>query len=169
MWLRFPGEYRGLDIVKFRTINRYIKYYPGFPITAAWSSNFSYCNILHRGLSCYIRQLYKLRYQTFMTLYAYIEGILPKGPYLLCVSMAGRALSAGHYRYVIWISNWCDAQIISCFQTWQHGRQQIESHTRNPYQEIGILSCFLFSNAGPWGIYLVVAQAWWSICEVNSY
>ena len=25
----------------------------------------------------------------------YIEGILPKGPYLLCVSMAGRALLAG--------------------------------------------------------------------------
>ena len=28
-----------------------------------------------------------------------IEGILPKGPYLPCVSMAGRALLAGYPRY----------------------------------------------------------------------
>ena len=31
---------------------------------------------------------------------AYIEGILPKGPYLPCVSMAGRALLAGYPRHV---------------------------------------------------------------------
>ena len=30
----------------------------------------------------------------------YIEGILPKGPYLPCVSMAGRALLAGYPRYI---------------------------------------------------------------------
>ena len=30
---------------------------------------------------------------------AHIEGILPKGPYLPCVSMAGRALLAGYPRY----------------------------------------------------------------------
>ena len=29
----------------------------------------------------------------------YIKGILPKGPYLPCVSMAGRALLAGYHRY----------------------------------------------------------------------
>ena len=29
----------------------------------------------------------------------HIEGILPKGPYLSCVSMAGRALLAGYHRY----------------------------------------------------------------------
>ena len=29
----------------------------------------------------------------------HIEGILPKGPYLPCVSMAGRALSVGYPRY----------------------------------------------------------------------
>ena len=33
-----------------------------------------------------------------------IEGILPKGPYLPCVSMAGRALLAGYHRYVIAIA-----------------------------------------------------------------
>ena len=32
--------------------------------------------------------------------FIYIEGILPKGPYLPCVSMAGRALLAGYHRYV---------------------------------------------------------------------
>ena len=31
---------------------------------------------------------------------AHIEGILPKGPYLPCVSMAGRALLAGYPRYL---------------------------------------------------------------------
>ena len=30
--------------------------------------------------------------------YLYIEGILPKGSYLPCVSMAGRALLAGYHR-----------------------------------------------------------------------
>ena len=29
-----------------------------------------------------------------------IEGILPKGPYRPCVSMAGRALLAGYHRYM---------------------------------------------------------------------
>ena len=33
-----------------------------------------------------------------------IEGILPKGPYLPCVSMAGRAILAGYHRYVIAIA-----------------------------------------------------------------
>ena len=32
----------------------------------------------------------------------HIEGILPKGPYLPCVSMAGRAFLAGYHRYVMW-------------------------------------------------------------------
>ena len=31
-----------------------------------------------------------------------IKGILPKGPYLPCVSMAGRALLAGYPRYIRW-------------------------------------------------------------------
>ena len=34
--------------------------------------------------------------------HAYIKGILPKGPYLPCVSMAGRALWAGYHRHVQW-------------------------------------------------------------------
>ena len=36
----------------------------------------------------------------------YVEGILPKGPYLPCVSMAGRALLAGYpWCMVIWSIN----------------------------------------------------------------
>ena len=34
-------------------------------------------------------------------IYEHIEGILPKGPYLPCVSMAGRALLAGYHRYEV--------------------------------------------------------------------
>ena len=37
---------------------------------------------------------------------AHIEGILPKGPYLPCVSMAGRALLAGYPRYASANSTW---------------------------------------------------------------
>ena len=48
----------------------------------------------------------------------HIEGILPKGPYLPCVSMAGRALLAGYPRYPtpalsyvktnnVYITLWC--------------------------------------------------------------
>ena len=33
----------------------------------------------------------------------YIEDILPKGPYLPCVSMAGRALLAGYPWYLAWV------------------------------------------------------------------
>ena len=36
--------------------------------------------------------------------YRHIEGILPKGPYLPCVSMAGRALLAGYPRYELYIT-----------------------------------------------------------------
>ena len=35
----------------------------------------------------------------------HIEGILPKGPYLPCESMAGRALLRGYHRYaILWMS-----------------------------------------------------------------
>ena len=38
----------------------------------------------------------------------YIEGILPKGPYLPCVSMAGRTLLAGYPRYILSIIYICN-------------------------------------------------------------
>ena len=40
-------------------------------------------------------------HQTTIRCQPHIEGILPKGPYLPCVSMAGRALLAGYSRYEI--------------------------------------------------------------------
>ena len=45
------------------------------------------------------------------TRYWQFDGILPKGPYLLCVSMAGRALLAGyhwvlHALMVMWVVYW---------------------------------------------------------------
>ena len=50
----------------------------------------------------------------------YIEGILPRGPYRPCVSMAGRALLAGYHRYVdhenfrIWIGWYSSKPFKSC-------------------------------------------------------
>ena len=48
--------------------------------------------------------------------YLYIEGILPKGPYLPCISMAGRALLAGYHR----CNMTCYHDIKCCF--WPFGR-----------------------------------------------
>ena len=39
-------------------------------------------------------------------MHIHIEGILPKGPYLPCVSMAGRALLAGYHRYMMVLAGW---------------------------------------------------------------
>ena len=43
--------------------------------------------------------------------YPYIEGILPKGPYLPCVSIAGRALLAGYHRHRVDHLNNCKPEI----------------------------------------------------------
>ena len=44
--------------------------------------------------------------QTMTSSCTYIEGILPKGPYLPCVSMAGRALLAGYPRIMDTDNSW---------------------------------------------------------------
>ena len=51
----------------------------------------------------------------------HIEGILPKGPYLPCVSMAGRALLAGYPRY-IWVTwpRWLWHSDAICIELGQH-------------------------------------------------
>ena len=46
--------------------------------------------VVNKAKCCLVIQSY---------LVTYIEGILRKGPYLPCVSMAGRALLAGYHRY----------------------------------------------------------------------
>ena len=53
------------------------------------------------GISTVCRQW---KYYILLVYCCHIEGILPKGPYLPCVSMAGRALLAGYHRY-IWSDN----------------------------------------------------------------
>ena len=45
---------------------------------------------------------------------SYIEGILPKGPYLSCVSMADRALLAGYHRHVYTSLHWKQRQMFYC-------------------------------------------------------
>ena len=61
----------------------------------------------------------------------YLEGILPKGPYLPCVSMAGMALLAGYPRSVDVIISHCPA----CF--WPKGLQLwcgvCIAHVNTPY------------------------------------
>ena len=42
----------------------------------------------------------------WMSVIRHIEGILPKGPYLPCVSMASRAILAGHPRYMFNYHEW---------------------------------------------------------------
>ena len=58
---------------------------------------------------------------------AYIEGILPKGPYPPCLRMADRALLAGYPRYMhysAWMSQWCQAvshYLNQCWlKSWMH-------------------------------------------------
>ena len=57
------------------------------------------------------------QYHNGISLYfcSHIEGILPKGPYLPCISMAGRALLAGYHQYLVW--SWCQFPEIE--QKWQ--------------------------------------------------
>ena len=52
-------------------------------------------NELRKWLWCHQQKVQVLIWSLFVD----IEGILPKGPYLPCVSMAGGALLAGYQRY----------------------------------------------------------------------
>ena len=71
-------------------------------------------NLLINVYPCSLRNIVNIVFNRFTSSDAYgrylrtkngqwlacIEGILPKGPYLLCVSMAGSALLTGYPRYV---------------------------------------------------------------------
>ena len=52
----------------------------------------------------------------------HIEGILPIGPYLPCVSMAGRALLAGYHRYMDFETGGMSMQMM-------RNVKQVSSHT----------------------------------------
>ena len=68
----------------------------------------------------------------------YMDGILPKGPYLPCVRMAGRTLLAGYHRYMgeehcptrLWVYLHYKANYLGVwwFPVWQALRQRIQSY-----------------------------------------
>ena len=63
------------------------------------------CTCIYFGVVCVdIICIITIRKTFICNLFAqrHIEGILPKGPYLPCVSMAGRALLAGYHQHVHW-------------------------------------------------------------------
>ena len=53
----------------------------------------------------------KNKWIPIVSIYIHIEGILPKGPYLPCVSMASRTLLAGYPRYTL--LDWMDLDVNS--------------------------------------------------------
>ena len=61
------------------------------------------CIMVHRHNECHTEPGVRTSISTKLLKFShrYIEGILPKGPYLPCVSMAGRALLAGYHRYTV--------------------------------------------------------------------
>ena len=78
---------------------------------------------------------------------SYLEGILPKGPYLPCVSMAGRALLAGYPRPHPVCLYWAFSEKRSC-----HKEARLYSHYRHTHTELArrsdlvlylSLSCFI--------------------------
>ena len=68
-----------------------------------WSSTWSYKS--HRICIPYMQNANSM-WQQILMCEGNINGILPKGPYLPCVSIAGRALLAGYHRYVDSLQ-WC--------------------------------------------------------------
>ena len=59
--------------------------------------------ILRRGISCMNLSYHpSIKTGLIHSNRTHFEGILPKGPYLPCVSMAGRALLAGYHRFSKW-------------------------------------------------------------------
>ena len=73
-----------------------------------WAVN--HRHVKRRRIECNCIQFVSTRqeYNTVLTCYnkvdfpknTHMEGILPNGPYLPCVSMGGRALLAGYHRYM---------------------------------------------------------------------
>ena len=61
--------------------------------------------ILRRGISCMNLSYHpSIKTGLIYSNRTHFEGILPKGPYLPCVSMVGRTLLAGYHRFSKWIN-----------------------------------------------------------------
>ena len=75
-----------------------------------------------------------------------IEGVLPKGPYLPCVSMAGRALLAGYYRYMSCIQ-WLTSHSHRSFGLLNINRRLAGCHSDSLHdfsedKEVTMITCF---------------------------
>ena len=73
----------------------------------AWGLWDSFISILLVSLRSIYRWRMLLPVNTWEYQHSEIEGILPKGPYLPCISMASRALLAGYHRNVICHVHFC--------------------------------------------------------------
>ena len=84
----------------------------------------------------------EILYHLLSLLFLYIEGILPKGPYLPCVSMAGRALFAGFPRYV----NSMVSAILLCGATilWWHASHSARGQYATIFHSLAITACAKF-------------------------
>ena len=81
----------------------------------AKSVSISWCHQQKSWISTYICQKSLIDWCQI----AHILGILPKGPYLPCVSMAGRALLAGYPRYLHFASSQCpNLCFANCQEKW---------------------------------------------------
>ena len=76
-------------------------YFDKFVPDDSLSSMMSFWVYIVSTFRCHYNMIQSKRiiYSDVVTNIAYSEGILPKGPYLPCVSMAGGALLAGYPRY----------------------------------------------------------------------
>ena len=105
------------------------------------------------GLSaCYclcLCQSVRLSVCLYICLATYIEGILPKILYLLCVSMAGRALLAGYPRYVIFI---CLVTLHGVLELVQYFSRNGSSPVRHQTILKPVLTCDSFHRNQAWSL-----------------
>ena len=85
-----------------------------------------------------------------------------KGPYLPCVSMAGRALLAGYPRYVV------ETSIFTVFTTlWHLLPDKCQAFCTFLCKILCISG--LNINACPWTFNIFVRDSWWEICLVCNF
>ena len=91
----------------------------------------------------------------------YIEGILPKRPYLPCVSMAGRALLAGYHRYVAYGAILCtNASYIDNFARGNKCKLNLNQNTNILISQISV------KKSSPQNVFNVVS---FSMCWIDLY
>ena len=113
----------------------------------------------------------------------YVEGILSKGPYLPCVSMAGRALLAGYHRYKEWLGLSHRRDFLTIYQ--DHALKKVHlqfelwslSSLQNVEQNDDHFLCdtILDLKISSWMIYMFCMYAVWYYthimfwCDIREY